>query len=733
MKMILGSIGMGREIISGIASAVFVIVSVAGAAGAPDNLTDMMGHVLPAYAIAGKSHLLAESSKCREELEVFREGVDARKLWSLRMLDSSGVPRSGFIYGNNYWMGSKSQCYDILNPEPLALHPKWLENNTLYRNPKEELAPYQLNYFAAQFVHNSTLQYHHRIGNEHMMVLGLCLPSTCEAAELGLILQKIFDERTLSLGEVYGMDFKLLRVKDLKNDPQYLINWRMLTVISVIIATLTMMIIGTCYDVRVHQERLKVDKSSGTSSILSGQDIIGEKLTAENGDSPSLASPSSSSPLKTGGKILMCFSVYTNSKDLFRTSLSRGSVASLHGLRFLGMVWIIVLHTPIYVQESTDNKIWSMRLGMGFASQILSNGSLSVDTYFFLSGFLLSHIFFKNRKRSGDAAKPEGNPREGFGLGTFTQSVVARVIRLTPAYMMVVGIAEMNAQFYSRTSPFYMIERPQDTCPKYWWRNLLYINNFFSREEMCLSWSWYLSNDTQFFIFGTALLLISARYFYTAAGIFVATLFTSSLISGYVAYIYDYVPTLDEQWNTFEIFYDPPWMRIGPYLVGIATAYLLSRMENKLNVGRKTLWLLWICGSSCSLLVLFGLYDRTVSVVPVSVYIALGRTAWGVGIAWVVIACCTNHGGIVNTILTFKGWIPLSKLTYCAYLLNPFLVGSVSLSSEATIHIDLLLNGTTSFGFLVITYFSAYVTYLMFEAPYILLLKLFYTTKKSRR
>ncbi|XP_063973243.1 nose resistant to fluoxetine protein 6-like [Diachasmimorpha longicaudata] len=694
----------------------FLIASMVGVVHPADNLTEAMVHVLPAYAIAEKSALLAESSKCRAELEMFREAVDARKLWSLRMLDSSGVPRSGFIYGNNYWIGSKSQCYDTLNPEPLSLHPKWLANNTLYRNPKEELAPYQLNYFAAHFQHNSTLQYHHRIGNENIMTLGLCLPATCGTDELGLILQKLFDERTLPLGELYGMDFKLLHVKDLKNDLQDLVNWRTIIVISMILATLMIMTIGTYYDVQMHRR------------------IIEKQLSLETGDSSNSAdSQNSSSPpssLSTVGKIILCFSVFTNSKDLFRTSLTKGSVASLHGIRFLGMVWIIMLHTSLFGQEFIDNKTWSLRTGMTFVAQILTNGALAVDTYFFLSGFLLCHIFLKVARYSEDAMLPEEKPRKKFGLEKFAQAIVARFIRLTPAYMMVIGIAEMNAHFYNRTSTFYMIERPQDTCPKYWWRNLLYINNFYSREELCLSWSWYLSNDTQYFIFGMALLLISTRYFHTAVGIFIASLFASCLIPGYVAYIYDYVPTLDELWNTFHIFYAPPWMRMGPYLVGMATAYLLFKLENKLNVGRKTLWFLWICGGSCNFLVLFGMYNKTVPIVPVSIYMGLNRTAWGVGIAWIVIACSTNQGGIINTILTFRGWIPLSKLTYCAYLLNPFIIDSVYLSSEATVHTDLLLNGTTSFGFLLTSYAAAFVMYLMFEAPFILLLKLYFNTKK---
>lgn len=48
------------------------------------NLSDVIQHTLPAYAIASKADILPQSSTCRKELSLFKEGVDKRILWSLR-------------------------------------------------------------------------------------------------------------------------------------------------------------------------------------------------------------------------------------------------------------------------------------------------------------------------------------------------------------------------------------------------------------------------------------------------------------------------------------------------------------------------------------------------------------------------------------------------------------------------------------------------------------------------
>ena len=89
------------------------------------------------------------------------------------MLDASGEPKPGFIYGNNYWLGSRSQCIDSNNEMPFVLVQELLHNLTMYRNPEDEFPPFKLNYFVAHFRHNSTLQYHVNLPNEASLSIGV--------------------------------------------------------------------------------------------------------------------------------------------------------------------------------------------------------------------------------------------------------------------------------------------------------------------------------------------------------------------------------------------------------------------------------------------------------------------------------------------------------------------------------------------------------------------------------
>uniref|UniRef100_A0A0C9RKI0 Nrf-6_0 protein n=3 Tax=Fopius arisanus TaxID=64838 RepID=A0A0C9RKI0_9HYME len=679
-----------------------------------DNLLE---HTMPAYTIAKNADLLPASSRCRYQLEKFKKGVDDRKLWSLRILDASGAPKPGFVYGNNHWTGSKSQCHDTNNPDPLIVNPRYMENITLFRDSAEETPPYPVNYFAAKFRHNGTVQYQQRLHYEDIIKLGLCLPDVCRVDQLEMILRKIFDERTWSIGNLYQMDFTLMSVRDLKNDMTYLMTWRVIVTGIIILVSLLLVIVGTCYDLRVHQKRLQKNKTASP----------GPKVSVENGG-PSNPPPPVSRP-GAAGAIVLSFSAYTNSQYIFDTSKSR-SMDCLDGLRFLSMGWVLLVHTALYGTWMTDNNRWSYRVGADFVTQIISNGSFSVDTFLFLSGFLSAYSFLGVCKRNAD------KPPKGFRLWELIDAIIKRFLRLTPPYLVLIGLAEITGGYLEQTSQYHIFDDYQKYCTTNWWMNLLYINNLPTFVDLpCMSWSWYLSVDMQLFIIGTTLMLIGRKYGYTALGCLIIMLLSSFAITGYIAYDSLYAPTIEELWNSLYEVYFPPWTRIGPYLIGLAFCYMCNSMKAKPQFKKKTVWFLWTFASACLILVVFGLYDREFyfSPIPAAIYLALSRSVWAIGIAWIVFACVNNYGGIVNSILSSKIMQPGSRLTYCAYLLNPLIISTYYMIGEIGLHIDFVANLVLFLGFFVTTFLFAYIYSLVFELPYMHLIKMYYTARMEAR
>jgi len=60
--------------------------------------------------------------------------------------------------------------------------------------------------------------------------------------------------------------------------------------------------------------------------------------------------------------------------------------------------------------------------------------------------------------------------------------------------------------------------------------------------------------------------------------------------------------------------------------------------------------LFWCLAAACNLSLIYGLYGCAngsvhLSNAVASVYAAVHRTAWAIGVAWVIFACITGNGG----------------------------------------------------------------------------------------
>ncbi|XP_076653878.1 nose resistant to fluoxetine protein 6 [Halictus rubicundus] len=679
---------------------------------------ETMKETIPLYTVLNYLNTL-NSTQCRTELQLLRDAVDNNVLWGMRLLDAGGRPGSGFTSGNNLWPGSRLGCKYMNDKRGTPVSLKHSRNASLYRDPKYEFPPYPVQYYVARFVHNSTQQYHLGIKGEDHMLLGMCLPSSCSVDDVYVIIEKIFHDRTLLVGQLYSADFKLLEVSDVTDDHQWLLSGQIVIAILLLTLSLVLVIAGTVYDVMFYQKRLRKKRDFLTFENNNTTELKNDvEAKHEPEPDPEDVSMEEHKPETMTTKILMCFSAYTNAKQIFTFKVGDGSIPALHGLKSISMLWVIFVHTAYYTNNYMVNAAWGSIFTDGFIVQIISNATYSVDTFLCVSGFLMGCIYLKVMRKE--------KPTLSFGICMLqlTLQTVKRFIRLTPAYLIVLLIAILNYTYYEKTSTYQIVEAPSYYCSKYWWRNLLYINNLFSWDELCLSWSWYIANDMQYFLYGTILLMLYTWRSYVALSLGAVTLLSCVVSNGYLVYVLDYVPTMDEMHRTLTDLYMRPWLRIGPFLVGMATAIIVDKMNYKLKLTTKGKILGWTIGVLCNCSILFGGVERNMSMHMSILYTAFSRTIWGVGISWLIVACVTNNGGIVNKILSFKVWIPLGRLTFCAYLLNPMIITSINLYNNHPNYFDLMSTANMGIGVIMVTYVSSIVLSLVAEAPAINVLRI---------
>ncbi|XP_078045427.1 nose resistant to fluoxetine protein 6 [Augochlora pura] len=629
--------------------------------------------------------------ECRRDLELFIESLRAGKLWAAKMSDASGRYSSQFHFGNGFWLGSSSLCRELNHTDgkgrPIIdgklTNPPYLLK---FHVARMLLAlPTELQFFQ---VENST--------SEVRKFLLFILEMVGVGGAIGLLMlcATIYECRTLST-------FKDVESSSMSNNNERLSNFS--------------------------NKNLNSDHGVSTTGQDNGEELIekGKDLEKDLTDHAKVD--------KRQGlwiKCLTAFNPITNGSKIISTEpAARDSLTCLHGLRVFSLGWVVMVHTYLQVFAIAENKTLRAVTERNFMFQTISNATFSVDTFFFISGLLVTILFY----RSSGSLKTD---KESFTRTCFTKFVIMvlyRFIRLTPAYLFVLGINEIAIKQAQARTVFSPVILDHLTCEKFWWRNALYLNSLYPRTEMCMLWSWYMANDTQFYVLGILLLLLSVRFLKVVAGVVLFLLVSSWFTTFLVAYSNDYVARIQEPFALFDELYDKPWMRAGPYFVGIITGYILFKTKCKLKLPLAARAIGWLISSGVMFSLVYGLYPGNLTVTVSSVYAALGHTAWAVAVSFIVIQCCTGSAKMIDSLLSLRLMYPLSRLTYCAYLVHPVIMMITVTQMDGPLHLhnDLVL--ILYFGNLVASYLMSFCISIGLEAPIVNLLKIAFISKKRGR
>ena len=69
-----------------------------------------------------------------------------------------------------------------------------------------------------------------------------------------------------------------------------------------------------------------------------------------------------------------------------------------------------------------------------------------------------------------------------------------------------------------------------------------------------------------------------------------------------------------------------------------------------------------------------------------AIFFSVSRFTWPLAIAWVIFACHYGYGGFVNSILSCKSYVPITRLSYVAYLIHPVIMIWYLYTQEVLFH-----------------------------------------------
>ncbi len=188
---------------------------------------------------------------------------------------------------------------------------------------------------------------------------------------------------------------------------------------------------------------------------------------------------------------LHCFSFLNNGRKLLsmKSAPGGGSLNCIHGIRVLSTFWVVIGHTwsnGPFVAAHNVNAVMEDAKSWWF--QGIHNATVSVDTFFVISGLLVSYLLLRESDRNG------GKLNVGlFYLHRYLRLIVILKIdfmeynlkfiiyhRLTPVYAIILGFVA-TLMVYIGTGPnWILVEAASNSCRVSWWKNLLYSKmNFY--------------------------------------------------------------------------------------------------------------------------------------------------------------------------------------------------------------------------------------------------------------
>ncbi|XP_055693335.1 nose resistant to fluoxetine protein 6 [Lutzomyia longipalpis] len=667
------------------------------------------------------------SPKCQGDVGVYLSELKLGRAWALKVSDSSGRYRGQFLFGNLFWMGSKQYCHDM--------------NNELSRHT------IKFQYTVARVM----IKMKPFISKTKSIQVGQCLPTTCSTDDVRLLLLSDPTLRTctqlarkLSSGED-SFTLKVTQVRTVPGEYRYQDDKRLKALAITCSITLIIMLLATMYECRLRGKNARREMKN-----VQGEDGVDCACKSHtNGQSNSIRmyeTGAEDKPVdiemsgrrekvklakeeRTGilAQLFLCFSVCSNARVILSLDRPpRDSLPFLHGIRFMSLMWTIMVHTYLQVFAIGENRYTRDLAEKSFFYQIIGNATFSVDSFFFISGLLVTLIFLRKHTASGGKDAKDSRIAVKSNICKSILLVVYRYLRLTPAYLFVIIANEVSLRFTYDASVFAPGLIDHITCHNFWWRNILYVNNWFPFHELCMIWSWYLANDMQFYIMAVLLLIFATRHFKTSAVITLGVLFISWVTAATVSLHYRFTHKISDPFESFDFLYDKPWQRIGPYIMGMITGYIVFRLPTPPRISWLTNMILWLLSVGILLALVFGTWNGVLNIPLTAMYVSLGHSAWGLSLMWMTLSCFWGYATSINNFLSGRIFLPLSRLTYCTYLIHPMIMMITSFQMEAPIHMQHSFVITAFFGNAVISFITAFIVSLMFEAPVIRMLKIIF-------
>nr|CAD7256179.1 unnamed protein product [Timema shepardi] len=668
-----------------------------------DGVWDSGGYIEEGASVLGLPSFLEqvlsdiENVRCRNDTFLFLQELQNLSTWAVQMLDATSKMPSGLLFGNIKDLGNYDECLAVRAFSEEENREDFRGQYCLVKlevySSQDSLNAHKIDQFlqtmtgGRKFLEDTDRKGLAYFPSFAKFEWSVCLPSTCSADDLQWTLNNVLR----NVDHLLGLH---VSAKANNNHCYVASSLRLQTRDFVIgaVAILFFLFLGL----------------ASAYELFSKWKQKNEMFTKEGSYS----------------KLLIAFSIPNNVKKLLSLEAPPGTITCIDGIRFLTILWVIFTHKIFCLTlEPWTNKVFLMDSVKELLKMPLLNSMLDVDTFFLIGGVVRSY----NLLRELDAHR-----------FNYFISFFQRYLRLTPAYAAMIAVFA-TVYVYLGSGPGWHngVEHQSEMCRENWLWNILYVNNYVDSNRKCMLQTWYLSADMHLFLFAPLLVYPLWKWPKLGKVVMVTAISVSVTIPLATIYIYNYPGVHysslhDDLLSDYaQYIYYPTHQRMSPYFVGLALGYILHGYRNtkKCTIPKWVSIFFWGLSLTTLAAVIFGPYemiqfDHQYDVIESSIYGGVHRFAWAIAVGWIVLACSSGHGGLINKGLSARLFRPLSRLSYCIFLTHlGVLHYGVSRIKSARYMDD--YNIVHDFaGDVTVTVVLSVILYVTFESPFLAVTKI---------
>ncbi|KAH8034025.1 hypothetical protein HPB51_019090 [Rhipicephalus microplus] len=263
----------------------------------------------------------------------------------------------------------------------------------------------------------------------------------------------------------------------------------------------------------------------------------------------------------------------------------------------------------------------------------------------------------------------------------------------------------------------------------HWKHFLLQVYNFKHEiRSIALIHIWYVSTDFQLFLVSLAVILVLRWSKLWCVGAFVVLAILSCVVCTLQIHKTEMSPFIIGMTEEFSmvrkvmnLYYVQPFYHAVCFFSGCIT-WLLKDSFSRSHFSKVVAALCWIASLACGITCVFIKYPWYHEKEPTGEWGKLStaffdRILWSICLSWITLTCSTKRGGIMNSFLSWRGFGPLSKLTFAVYLVHMPLYDLMNHFCKERTYFSHFSLVTQFFSVLVWSYFLGYLLYISCEAP----------------